>query len=339
MSRLPTIADVEAARERLAGRARRTPLIADTPLDALTGGRILFKLETLQHTGSFKFRGAYNRLAQLGESERRRGVVAYSSGNHAQGVAAAARLLGIPASIVMPRDAPRIKLANTRALGAQIVEYDRDRESREELAARIAREGHAVLVPAFDDPDIVAGQGTVGLEIAEQCAELGVAADELVVPCSGGGLIAGISLAIEAESPGARVWAAEPAAFDDYRRSLEAGHRVRNERMSGSICDALMSPMPGEITFEINRRRLAGGLVASDDEVRGAVAWAARTLKLIVEPGGAIALACVLNARLPTRDRTLVVVLSGGNIDPAVLRTLLTEEADRGQHGGPQVTR
>jgi threonine dehydratase len=335
MSRIPTIVDVEAARERLAGRARRTPLLADTPLDALTGGRILLKLETLQRTGSFKFRGAYNRLAQLGESDRRRGVVAYSSGNHAQGVAAAARLLGIPATIVMPRDAPRIKLANTRALGAQIVEYDRDRESREELAARIAQQRHTVLVPAYDDPDIVAGQGTVGLEIAEQCEELGVVPDEVVVPCSGGGLIAGISLAIEARSPGARVWAAEPAGFDDYRRSLEAGHRLRNERLSGSICDALMSPTPGEITFEINRRRLAGSLIASDDEVRSAVASAARTLKLVVEPGGAIGLACVLSARLPTRDRTVVVVLSGGNIDPALLRSILTDEPGYGPDASP----
>jgi threonine dehydratase len=326
--RPPTIADVEAARERLAGRARRTPLLADTALDAAAGGRILFKLETLQHTGSFKFRGAYNRLARLDADARRRGVVAFSSGNHAQGVAAAARLLGVPATIVMPRDAPRTKLDSTRALGASVVTYDRDRESREEIAARLAQERQAALVPSFDDPDIIAGQGTVGLEIAEQCAELGVAADDVVVCCSGGGLTAGIALALEAHSPGTRVWTAEPAGFDDHRRSLAAGERVRNERMSGSICDALLAPTPGELTFEINRRLLAGGLVASDGEVEGAVAWAARTLKLVVEPGGAVGLACVQNGRLPTRERTIVVVLSGGNIDPDLLQSILAAPRD-----------
>jgi threonine dehydratase len=223
----------------------------------------------------------------------------------------------------MPRDAPRTKHDNTRALGASIVEYDRDRESREEIAVRIAHEREAVVVPAFDDADIVAGQGTVGIEIAEQCAAVGVTPDDVVVACSGGGLVAGIALALEAHLPGARVWAAEPAGFDDHRRSLAAGRRLRNERLSGSICDALMAPTPGEITFEINRRLLAGGLVATDDEVRGAVAWAARTLKLIVEPGGAVGLACVRNAQLPTQGRTVVVVLTGGNIDAVLLQSIL----------------
>jgi threonine dehydratase len=330
MSRLPVIADIEAARSRLAGHARRTPLLAGTPLDVLTGGRILLKAETLQHTGSFKFRGAYNRLSLLDAGERRRGVVAYSSGNHAQGVAAAARLLGVAATIVMPRDAPRTKMHNTRALGATVVEYDRDRESREEIAARLAHQQEAVVVPAFDDPDIIAGQGTVGLEIAEQCAELGVTADDVVVCCSGGGLVAGTALALESRMPGARVWTAEPAEFDDYRRSLAAGRRLRNERLSGSICDALMSPTPGELTFEVNRRLLAGGVVATDEEVRAAVAWAARTLKLIVEPGGAVALASVLNARIPAQDRTIVVVLTGGNVDVSLLREILGDDAGSG---------
>jgi threonine dehydratase len=330
MSRLPTITDIEAAHARLLGHARRTPLLADTPLDATTGGRILFKLETLQHTGSFKFRGAYNRLAQLDREARLRGVVAYSSGNHAQGVAAAARLLEVPATIVMPRDAPRTKLDNTRALGATVVEYDRDRESREEIAERIAAEQKSVVVPAFDDPDIVAGQGTVGLEIAEQCAALGATPDDVVVCCSGGGLVAGIALALEARLPGTRVWTAEPADFDDHRRSLAAGRHLRNERLSGSICDALMAPTPGEITFEINRRLLAGGLVATDAEVRDAVAWAARVLKLVVEPGGAVGLACVRAGRLPAHGRTVVVVLTGGNIDPGLLRSILAEAPGAG---------
>jgi len=327
MSRVPAFDDVQAAARRLAGHARRTPLVADTPLDALTGGRILLKLETLQHTGSFKFRGAYNRLAQLDAEQRRRGVVAYSSGNHAQGVAAAARLLGVRATIVMPRDAPHSKMRNTRALGATVVEYDRERESREDIAARLAQQHGAVLVPAYDDPDVIAGQGTVGLEIAEQAAELRATLDDVVVCCSGGGLVAGMALALEACAPSARVWTAEPAGFDDHRRSLAAGERLRNERMAGSICDALMAPTPGEITFAINRTRLAGGLIASDEEVRGAVAWAAQTLKLVVEPGGAVALACVLQGRLETQGRTIAVVLSGANIDVALLREILASHA------------
>jgi threonine dehydratase len=230
----------------------------------------------------------------------------------------------------MPRDAPRTKLENTRALGASVVEYDRERESREEIAARIAHERQAVVVPAFDDPDIIAGQGTVGLEIAEQCAELGVTPDDVVVSASGGGLVAGIALALEARMPGARVWTAEPAGFDDHQRSLAAGRRLRNERLSGSICDALMAPTPGEITFEINRRLLAGGLVATDDEVRDAVAWAARDLKLVVEPGGAVGLACVQSGRLPTLGQSVVVVLTGGNIDATLLRSILADAPGAG---------
>ena len=320
---LPTFEDVRAAAGRIAGHARRTPLLADTPLDALTGGRILLKLETLQHTGSFKFRGAYNRLVQLDAAQRRAGVVAYSSGNHAQGVAAAARLLGIPATIVMPSDAPRMKMQNTLALGASVVEYDRERESREEIAARLASERGAVLVPSFDDPHIIAGQGTVGVEIVEQAAELGIQPDDVVVCCSGGGLVAGTALAVTAMLPSSRVWSAEPAGFDDYRRSLQAGERLRNAPGARSICDALQAPTPGELTFRINRRLLAGGLAATDDEVRGAIAYAARVLKLVVEPGGAVALASVMAGRLETRGRDVAVVLSGGNIDDEMLRECL----------------
>ena len=321
---LPTAADVRAAAARIASHARRTPLLADTPLDGLTGGRILLKLETLQHTGSFKFRGAYNRLCQLDPAQRRAGVVAFSSGNHAQGVAAAARLLGIPATIVMPADAPRVKMRNTLALGAAIVEYDRETQSREEIAARLADERGAVLVPSFDDPDIIAGQGTVGLEIAEQSAAIGRPPDDVVVCCSGGGLVAGIALAIGDNLPAARVWSAEPAAFDDYRRSLAAGERLRNPAGGRSICDALLAPTPGELTFEINRRLLAGGLAATDDEVRRAIAYAARVLKLVVEPGGAVALACILAGHLDAGGRTVAVVLSGGNIDDEMLRDVLS---------------
>lgn len=321
--RLPTFDDVMGAAGRIAGHARRTPLLADTPLDTRTGGRILLKCESLQHTGSFKFRGAYNRLVQLDETERRAGVVAFSSGNHAQGVAAAAHLLGIPATIVMPADAPRVKMRNTLALGARVVEYDRLRESREEIAARIARDQGGVLVPSFDDPDIIAGQGTVGLEIVEQARELGRALDDVVVCCSGGGLVAGTALAVAALSPGTRTWCAEPEGFDDHRRSLAAGERLANEPGARSICDALQAPMPGRLTFEINRRLLSGGLAVSDDEVREAIACAARELKLVLEPGGAVALAAVLGGKLEARGRTVAVVLSGGNIDDELLAGIL----------------
>jgi threonine dehydratase len=321
--RVPVFDDVRAAAGRLAGRARRTPLLAGTPLDERTGGRILLKLETLQHLGSFKFRGAYNRLSQLDDAERRGGVVAFSSGNHAQGVAAAARLLGMPATIVMPSDAPQVKLRSTRALGAEIIAYDRLRESREEIAARLARERGAVLVPSFDDPDVIAGQGTVGIEIVEQAAEAGAALDEVVACTSGGGLVAGIALAVEALSPGTRVCTAEPAGHDDHRRSLASGRRERNAPGTRSICDALLAPEPGELTFEINRRRLAGGYAVDDDEVRAAIAYAARTLKLGVEPGGAVALAAVLAGKVDVGGRTVAVVLSGGNVDDGLLREVL----------------
>ena len=320
---MPDFGDVRAAAARLAGHARRTPLLGATPLDGLTGGRILLKLETLQHTGSFKFRGAYNRLAQLDAAQCQAGVVAFSSGNHAQGVALAARLLGIPATIVMPADAPRVKMQNTLALGAEVVTYDRLRESREQIAARLAHQRSAVLVPSFDDPDIIAGQGTVGLEIAEQAIEMGFELDDVVVCASGGGLVAGTALALRELSPSTRVWTAEPEGHDDHRRSLAAGRRLSNAPGTRSICDALLAPEPGELTFDINRRLLAGGLAVSDTEVKAAIAYAARTLKLVVEPGGAVALASVLSGRIESSGRTIAVVLSGGNIDDGLLREVL----------------
>jgi threonine dehydratase len=324
MTRIPDFDDVRAAARRLDGHARVTPLLAGTPLDRLTGGRVLLKLETLQHTGSFKFRGAWNRLAQLDAAQRRAGVVAFSSGNHAQGVAEAARRLGIRATIVMPSDAPRVKMQNTIDMGAEVVEYDRVRESREQIAAQLAAQRGATLVPSFDDPDIIAGQGTAGLEIAEQAAALGLTLDDVVVCCSGGGLTAGIAIAMARLAPQAAVWTAEPEAHDDHRRSLASGRRQRNEAGApASICDALLAPMPGELTFAINQRLLKGGLAVSDDEVRAAIGFAARKLKLVVEPGGAVALAAVLSGRLDVKDRTVAVTLSGGNIDDALLAAIL----------------
>ncbi len=320
---LPGFDDVRAAAARLAGVARRTPLLAGTPLDELTGGRVLVKVESLQRTGSFKIRGAYNRLAQLDADERRAGVVAFSSGNHAQGVAAAARLLGIQATIVMPADAPRAKLEGTQALGAEIVLYDRDRESREQIAGRLALERGATLVPAFDDPQVIAGQGTVGLELMQQAAEAELVPQQVLMGCSGGGLVSGSALAIRALAPAAEVWCVEPAGFDDTRRSLEAGRRVANAPGARSICDALMSPSPGVLTFALMQRLLAGGVAVSDAEVEQAMAWGFRHLRLVIEPGGAVALAAVLAGRLPLAGRTTAIVVTGGNVDPATFAAAL----------------
>ena len=321
---LPGLADVQAAAGRLAGVARRTPLLASTPLDDVFGGRLLFKVESLQRTGSFKIRGAYNRLVQLDARQRDAGVVAFSSGNHAQGVAAAARMLGIPATIVMPSDAPRVKLENTRALGAEVVLYDRVRESREQIAMKLASGRGATLVPAFDDPHIIAGQGTVGLELMQQAAELDLMPDQVLVPCSGGGLVSGSAIAIRALAPAAAVYGVEPEAFDDTRRSLAAGTLLKNPPEARSICDALQSSPPGTLTFAINRELLAGILTASDAEVETAMARAFRELRLVVEPGGAVALAAALAGRVPLAGRTTAIVLSGGNVDAATFVAALS---------------
>ena len=309
---------MRAAATRLAGRVVATPLLESVLLNARLGGRLLVKAETLQRTGSFKFRGALNALLQLAPEQHRAGVVAFSSGNHAQGVAAAAQQLGIPALIVMPADAPAIKVANTRGYGAEVVLYDRYRESREEISNRIAAERGASLLPPYDDARVIAGQGTAGLEIAAQAKALGARLDALVVPVSGGGLIAGCALALAAESPETKVYAAEPAGLDDLRRSLAAGRRLANEPAARSICDALLAPMPGEITFQIHRRLLAGGLAVSDDDVLAAIATAFAELKLVVEPGGAAALAAVLSGKLDIAGKTIAVIASGGNVDREV---------------------
>jgi threonine dehydratase len=319
----PGLADIEQAREGLRLVAVVTPLLRSTELDERTGGRVLIKPEVLQRTGSFKFRGAYNKISRLGEVERRRGVVAFSSGNHAQGVAAAARLLGAPATIVMPADAPAIKVANTRALGAEVVLYDRARQDREAIAAGIVRERGATLVRPYDDPDVIAGQGTIGLEIADQAAEFGLTPDLLLAPCGGGGLISGLALAIKGRRPQTEVIAVEPVGFDDTGRSLRAGERVRNALGDVSFCDALMAPTPGLITFAINRRLLSGGVAVTDEETATAMAFAFRALKLVVEPGGAVALAAVLTGKISCAGRVVALVLSGGNVDPETFAAAL----------------
>jgi threonine dehydratase len=320
---LPTAADVDAAAARLRGVALRTPLISSPVLDALTGGRIFLKAETLQRTGSFKFRGAYNKLFSIAAGDRAGGVVAFSSGNHAQGVAAAAKLLSMPAVIVMPADAPRPKRERTAQLGAEVVLYDRTRDDREAIARRIADERHAVLVPPYDDPLIIAGQGTAGREIVEDLAAQGLAPDFVIVNASGGGLTAGVALAVKARVPDAKVYTAEPAGFDDHVRSFASGKREKNDAVTGTICDALMAQSPGRITFEINRALVGAGVAASDEEVGRAVAFAFRELKLVVEPGGAVALAALLAGRIDVRGKLAVAVLSGGNVDPELFSRLV----------------
>ena len=318
MNPLPTFIDVQDASARLEGQAYATPLLRNEALDQTVGGKVYVKAECLQRTGSFKFRGAYNRLCRLTAEERVAGVVAFSSGNHGQGVAVAARRLKMPAVVVMPSDAPAMKIEATRAQGAEIVLYDRATGSREAIAARIAEERGAIVVPSFDDFHVIAGQGTVGLDAARQLARAGVQADALLCPASGGGLMAGINLALGALSPRTATYTVEPEGYEDHRLSLEAGVRTSIQPTQPSLCDALLSPQPGELTFAINQRRLKGALAVSDAEALAAMAFAFRHLKLVLEPGGAVALAAALSGRLDLKGQIVVVVASGGNVDAEV---------------------
>jgi threonine dehydratase len=310
-----SLSDIESAARRLDGLAVVTPVIESAALNSACGGRVLLKPECLQRTGSFKFRGAYNRIAQLDAAQLEAGVVAWSSGNHAQGVAAAAQLLGTRATIVMPHDAPRMKLQRTLELGAEVVGYDRFSEDREAVARNIAGQSGAVLVPSYDHPDVIAGQGTCGLEFARQLEAVEVSLDSLLVCCGGGGLISGIATAFSALSPQTLMFSVEPSDFDDTARSLVAGKRLANSADARSICDALLAEQPGALTFSINQRLLRGGLSVSDDEVRAAMRFAFEHLKLVVEPGGAVALAAVLSGKHQCRKQTVGVVISGGNVD------------------------
>ena len=320
---LPGLTEIRAAAEKLAAVAVQTPLLQAPALDRRTGGHVLIKAEMLQRTGSFKFRGAYNKISRIAPALRHKGVVAFSSGNHAQGVAAAAQLLNTPATIVMPADAPAIKIENTRGYGASVVLYDRDTGDREAIAAEIVARTGATLVRPYDDPDIIAGQGTIGLELVRQAEALGCRLDLVLTPCSGGGLMAGCATAVKALSPRTRLMTVEPQDFDDMARSLASGHRQTNKPGRRSICDALMSPTPGILTFRINQRLTEAGLAVSDAEVQQAMAFAFRELKLVVEPGGAVPLAAVLSGKVEAAGQTIALVLSGGNVDAATFTAAL----------------
>jgi threonine dehydratase len=316
---IPEFADIQAAAVRIAPFAVRTPLVESAVLNARAGARVFLKLETLQRTGSFKFRGACNRIAMIAPEVRSKGVVAFSSGNHGQGVAAAAKLFGMQALIVMPADAPRAKIDGTRALGGEIILYDRQREDREAIAQAVCAERGATLIRPFDDAGVIAGQGTVGLEIAVDAARLGVTPDKVLVPCSGGGLTSGIALGLHGMGLDRIVHSVEPENFDGMRRSLAAGARVAAPATPPSRADALMAPVPGVIVFELAQALLCPGLAVTEDELDHAVSFAGLYLKLIVEPGGAAALAALLAGKADVTGKTVVVVLSGGNADFATV--------------------
>jgi threonine dehydratase len=322
---LPTHSDVVAAAQRLQGLVRRTPVLRHDAIDAAAGARVFIKAECLQETGSFKIRGATNRLRQIPPEQRAAGVVAFSSGNHAQGVARAARLLNMPALIVMPSDAPAVKVNGVRADGGEVHFYDRNAEDRIEISERIARERGAVLVPSFNDVHIISGQGTAGLELASQMGELGETLDHVISPAGGGGLITGIALALEGASPATDVWTAEPEGHDDWARSLASGRIERNAPGTHSFCDAILTPAPGDITFAIGNRLLEGGFVVTDEQVAEAMRAAFLYLKIVAEPGGAAALAAALFA-LPDalKGKTVGVIVSGGNVDAADYAKVLT---------------
>lgn len=322
-----SLSDIEAARERIAGQAVCTPLMHSSHLDEVTGGRVFLKCENLQRTGSFKFRGAYNALSAMGGEQRARGIVAVSSGNHAQGVAEAARLFGVPATIFMPADAPVIKVERVKRSGAVIVPFDRHGDDRDALARARCEETGAVFVRPFDDPFVMAGQGTSGLESAEQLRAEGLSADIGLICCGGGGLCAGVSTAWRAAFPAMDIVAVEPDGFDDTKRSLQSGQRLANAPGGSSICDAILTEIPGALTFPVNLANGVNGLSVSDEDVLAAVAFAFKELKLVVEPGGAVCLAALLAGKIDVKDKIVLAVLSGGNVDPSMITRALNAVA------------
>lgn len=323
-SALPTEDDVLDAARQITGVAVKTPTLEFPVLNECIGTRILLKPEIFQITGSFKFRGAYNRLSRLSKAQRAKGVVAFSSGNHAQGIAAAAKLLGIPATIVMPQDAPQIKISRTQSLGAEIIFYDRYVENREEISRNLADKHGAVLVPSYDDPHIIAGQGTAALELFEDAARAGVEIGTLLIPCGGGGLAAGSALARAAKSPKTDLFTVEPEGYDDHARSFASGTRETADTTQVSLCDALLTPMPGEMTFAINQPRMKAGLVVGEEDVLAAMRFAFTELKLVIEPGGCVALAALLARKVDVQGRIVAAILSGGNVENSTFSRALT---------------
>jgi threonine dehydratase len=320
----PKFADVLSAAEAIEGFAVRTPLLKCDDLSARLNAEIYIKAECLQRVGAFKFRGAYNHLSRLNEEEKKRGVVAYSSGNHAQGVAASAKMLGIEAVIVMPEDSPQMKLENTKNYGAKVITYNRETESREEISDKISKEQGCIVVPSFADFYIIAGQGTAALEAVNQAKERNVDFDLFMTPVGGGGLISGCSLALKELSPKTEIYGVEPDGFNDVQRSIESGHLVKNERASGSVCDAILTPITDKMTFDIMAENLSGVLTVSDGEALKAVKYAWEKMKLVVEPGGAVALAAVLSGKIDVSGKKVCLVLSGGNVDEDTFMKALT---------------
>ncbi len=314
---------IRAAQARLAGHARRTPLLTSPFLDEIAGRHVLIKPECLQHTGSFKYRGARSAISALDADTRAHGVIAFSSGNHAQGVALAAREFGVPSVIIMPSDAPRLKIDNTRALGAEVVLYDRAGEDRDALGDRLSAERGLTLIRPFDEPQVIAGQGTTGLEIAEDAAALGIETADVLVCCGGGGLTSGIALALEADAPGLRARPVEPEGFDDVARSLRNGRIERNATSAGGLCDAIITPQPGALTFPIMLRLCGPGIVVTDDEALHAMALAFQRLKVVAEPGGAVALAAALFHAREIEGEAVICTISGGNVDAHIFTTAL----------------
>ena len=318
------IAQIRAAAARAKGHVRQTPLLSAPALDDIAGRRVFAKAEVLQLTGSFKFRGAWSAVSNLPAAERAKGVLAFSSGNHAQGVAYAAALHGVQATIIMPADAPQAKINNTRFYGAEVILYDRKGgEDRNVIGARLQEERGLPLIKPFDNADVIAGQGTCGLEIAQQAREAGIEQAEVLACCGGGGLSAGIALALEADAPQMRLRTVEPEGFDDTARSLAAGEICRNTGPEAGLCDAIVTPAPGQLTFPILNRLAGAGIVVSDDEVRAAMRAAYAHLKLVVEPGGAVALAAALYHGAELEGDTAIVTLSGGNVDPDLFADIL----------------
>ncbi|MBU2358454.1 MAG: threonine/serine dehydratase [Alphaproteobacteria bacterium] len=315
---------IRAAARRLDGHVRVTPLLSSPFLDEIAGRRVLVKAECLQHTGSFKFRGGWAAVSALTDAQRSSGVIAFSSGNHAQGVALAARMHAAPAVIIMPANAPAVKIANTRALGAEVVLYDRATESREAIGDRLASDRGLTLIRPYDDPQVIAGQGTCGLEIAAQAAEAGVTQADVLVCCGGGGLTSGVALALQADAPGLRARPCEPEGFDDATRSLAAGTIQRNDRAEGSICDAIVTPQPGDLTFPIMKDLCGPGIAVSDDDCLRAMALAFHRLRIVVEPGGAAALAAALFHPDRVEGDTVIAIATGGNVDPALFVETIT---------------